>query len=256
MANVVTKLVDEIKCVTYRDVKSVPGLSVTSDAQFRYKGRDKKVIYCHTKTGRKATARLIIMMQGKSRYWQAAKLVAEAWKYGYDATDYITYKDGDIHNICADNLVLDDKKGYWEYMQRNSGNKADGVEERKRKLQLVADEALMTKHYFETLKMDEINKHVTDYLYPCLMKYTLNTLHMGEIVALEQVPEALARMYECIMNGMCLYNYERYCKKLLHNYKTKGTFGMTGNVPKPIKIEVEQLNLDCLWERYKVTRLK
>ena len=31
---------------------------------------------------------------------------------------------------------------------------------------------------------------------------------------------------------------------------------MTGNIPKPIHIQVEQLNLDRLWERYKVTKLK
>lgn len=241
--------------MTYRQVKSVPGLEVTADAEFRYKGKPKKVVYCKTVNGRKATARMMIMIQGKSHYWQAAKLVAEAWK-GYEPTDYITYKDGDIHNINADNLVLDDKKGYYQYMRRNSGYFGDTIEEKKRKLQLVANESMMTLHYFQTLKMDEINQHVTDYLYPCLMKYAMNTLYLGERVALEQVPEAIARMYECIMNGFCLYNYERYCKKLLHNYKKKGTFGMTGKVPKPIKIEVEQLNLDCLWERYKVSRLK
>ena len=240
----------------YRQVKSVPWLEVTADAEFRYKGKPKKVIYCHTVNGRKATARITIRYEGKNHYWQAAKLVAEAWKYGYESSDYITYKDGNIHNLRANNLILDDKKGYWQYMQRNSGHKADNIEERKRKLQLVADESLMTKHYFETLKMDEINKHVTDYLYNCLMKYSINTLHLGEKPSLEAVPDAIARMYEVIMNGMCLYNYERYCKKLLLNFKKKGNFGLTGKVPKPIKIEVEQLNLDRLWERYKVTKLK
>ena len=237
----------------YRDIKSVPGLSVTKDALFKYNGKTKKPIYCHTVNGRKASVRLIIMIDGKSHYWQAAKLVAEAWKTGYEPTDYITYRDGDCHNITANNLVIEDKKGYYEYMRRNSGNVAAGVEERKRKLQLVIDEATMTLNYFKTLKMDDINKHVETYLYKCLMDYTINTLHLGERVALEQVPNALATMYECIMNGMCLYNYERYCKKLLLKYKKKGTFGHTGNIPKPIKIEVEQLNLDCLWERYKVT---
>ena len=240
----------------YREVKSVIGLECTREGKFRYKGKPKKVVYCKTVNKRKATARIMIMIQGKHYYWQAAKLVAEAWKRGYEQDDYIIYKDGDIHNIAADNLVIEDKKGYWRYMQRNSGHTADNVEERKRKLQLVADEALMTKHYFETLKMDEINKHVTDYLYNCLMKYCLNTLHLGERVSLEVVADAIARMYEVIMNGMCLYNYERYCKKLLLNFKRIGNFGFAGNVPKPIKIEVEQLNLSCLWEKYNVTRFK
>lgn len=245
-----------MKDIIYRQIKSVPGLEVTADGAFRYNGKPKKAVYCTTVDGRKATARIMIMIHGQNHYWQAAKLVAEAWKYGYEDGDYITYKDGDIHNLSADNLALTDKKGYWQYMQRNSGFRADGIEERKRKLQLVADEALMTKHYFETLDMNEINRHVTDYLYKCLMQYTIKTLHIGEKPALNIVPDAIARMYECIMNGMCLYNYERYCKKLLLNYKKTGSFGLTGMVPKPIKIEVEQLNLDCLWERFKVTRIR
>jgi len=239
-----------------KPVPGIDGLECTRDGLFRYKGRPKKVIYSYIINGRKATAKITIRYEGKNHYWQAAKLVAKTWKVGYNDDDYITYRDGDIHNISVDNLVIEDKKGYYKYMQRNSGYKAANVEERKRKLQLVADEALMTKHYFETLKMDEINKHITGYLYNCLMKYSINTLHLGEKVSLEAVPDAIARMYEVIMNGMCLYNYERYCKKLLLNYKKKGNFGLTGKIPKPIKIEVEQLNLDCLWERYNVTKLR
>lgn len=241
---------------TYRDVKSVEGLKCTSDGRFEYRGREKKVIYPYTVRGAKATARVQIMIKCVNHYYQAAKLVAETWKAGYEQGDYITYKDGDIHNICADNLTVEDHDGYYKYMRRNSGYTADNVEERKRKLQLVADEALMTKRYFETHKMDEINRHVSDYLYKCLMTYTIHTLHLGEKTALNVVPEAIARMYEVIMAGMCLFNYERYCKKLLLNYKKKGDFGLTGKVPKPIRIEVEHLNLECLWERYNVTKLK
>lgn len=240
----------------YRNVKSVPGLQVTSDAQFMYNGKPKKALFCHTVTGRRATVRLIITIQGKSHYYQASRLVAETWKFGYDENDYITYRDGNCHNISADNLILNDKKGYWKYMQRNSSMKPDTLEERKRKLQLVADQALMTKHYFETADMTEINKHVKEYLYPCLMKYAMKTLQMGERKALETVPEVIGDMYEKIMNGMCLYNYERFCKKILTDIKRNGKYGEYWHkLIKPIKIEVEQLNLDCLWERYKVTRL-
>lgn len=241
----------------FREVKSVPGLSVTNDAQFLYNGKPKKAVYATTVTGRRATVRLTIMMKGQTHYWQAARLVAEAWKFGYEDSDYITYRDGNCHNIAADNLILNDKKGYWEYMQRNSSMKPDTLVERKRKLQLVADQALMTKHYFETADMKEINKHVTDYLYPCLMQYAMKTLQMGERKAMDTVPEVIGDMYEKIMNGMCLYNYERFCKKVLTDIKRKGKYGEYWHkLVKPIKIEVEQLNLDCLWERYKVTRLK
>jgi hypothetical protein len=242
--------------IVFRSVNSVPGLEVSASGEFRYKGRSKKVLFCFTNIGRKATARITIMINSKSCYWQAAKLVAEAWLKNYNQDDYLVYRDGDIHNIKAENLCVCDKREYYKYTRRNSGNKAKGISERIAKLELVANEALMTKRYFETLDMAEINIHVKEYLYPCLMGYAQKTLHLGEVSSLEQVPDALARMYECIMNGMCLYNYERYCKKLLYNYKKKGHFGVTGCVPKPIQIEVEKLNLDCLWRKFKVKQTK
>ena len=241
----------------YRPVKSVPGLEVTADAEFRYKGKPKKAIYCTTVTGRKATVRIMIMWGGKSHYWQAAKLVAEAWKVGYQQGDHITYRDGNPHNIKSDNLVLTDNDGYSEYMRRNSVMRADTLEERKRKLQLVIDEAGMTLNYLKTLDIKPINQHVTEYLYPCLMEFAMKTLHFGEKKSIEVVPEVLGTMYEKIMNGMALYNYERFCKKMLHTLKKTGRYGeYWHNLCKPIQIEVEQLNLDCLWERFKVTKLK
>ena len=241
----------------YRKVRSVDGLEVTRDGVFRYKGKPKKAIYCHTVTGRKATVRVMIMCDSVNHYWQAAKLVAEAWLYGYEPTDSIIYKDGDCHNISADNLQLTDDSGYDEYMRRNSVMKADTLEERKRKLQLVIDEAGMTLNYMRTLKMDDINEHVKDYLYPCLMGFAMKTLQFGEKKSMEAVPEVIGIMYEKIMDGMCLYNYERFCKKMLHTLKKTGRYGEYWHkLCKPIQIEVEQLNLDCLWERYKVSKQK
>ncbi len=196
------------------------------------------------------------MPNGKTGYIQAAKAVAIAWKSFDPDTQYIVYKDYDIHNINADNLQIVNYSQYVGFRMRNCCHTADSVDMRIRKLQLVIDEASMTKHYFETLDFQPINKHVEDYLYLCLIRYCKETLHLGETVALDIVPECIARMYECIINGMCLYNYERYCKKLLTNYKKKGNFGYAGAVPKPIEISVSQLNLDCLWERFKKSTRK
>jgi hypothetical protein len=193
---------------------------------------------------------------GKSAYIQASKAIALAWKTYNPDTQYIIYKDGDIHNIHADNLEIVNYERYLDFRMRNSVHTADDINKRIRKLQLVIDESSMTKHYFETLDFKPINRHVEDYLYICLMDYCKNTLFLGETVALDIVPECIARMYECIMNGMCLYNYERFCKKMLLNYKKKRNFGFTGNIPKPIEINVSQLNLDCLWERFKKSTRK
>lgn len=239
----------------YRDVLGIDGLKVTRDGLFSYNGKPKKVIYGHTVEGRRATARITIMINGRTHYWQAAKLVARAWKPSYTDGLYLTYKDGNIHNIHADNLEVATAKQYDEYLRRNSKMQGASLEERKRKLQLVADESLMTLHYFETLDMTEINNHVKDYLYPCLMKFAIKTLQFGERKSMDAVTEVIGTMYEKIMDGMCLYNYERYCKKMLHTLKKKGTYGEYWHkLVKPIKIEVESLNLDCLWERYKVTK--
>lgn len=242
----------------YRDVKGVDGLKCTYDGRFTYKGIRKKVIYAKKNFGNeKATARLTYPLpNGKTGYIQAAKAVALAWKAFNPDTQYIIYIDGNIHNIHADNLEIVCYKRYVDFRMRNTEHTADSIDKRIRKLQIVIDEASMTKHYFETLDFQPINKHVEDYLYLCLIKYCKETLHLGETVALDIVPECIARMYECIMNGMCLYNYERYCKKLLSNYKKKGNFGYTGAIPKPIEINVSQLNLDCLWERFKKSTRK
>lgn len=243
----------------YRDVPNYAGLQCSKDGKFKFNGKVKKVIFASKNYGNgKATARIILhKYQGKQTvYLQAAKAVAMTWKRNYEESDYIIFRDGDIHNISADNLELCERSDYYEYLRRNSRYVADNIEQRKRKLQLVIDEASMTKHYFETLDIEPINKHVNEYLYICLVQYCKETLHLGERIALEVVPDCLARMYECIMNGMCLYNYERYCKKLLLNYKKNGKFGMTGEIPKPIEINIQQLNLDCLWERFKKSTRK
>lgn len=242
--------------MNYRNVPGIDGLSCTENGEFRYKDRPKKPVYCFTVNKKKATVRILISINKKMHYWQAAKLIAKTWNPRYSEDTYIIYKDGDCHNIALSNLKLVDRKRYFEYMRRNSGFYGDNLEQRKKKLQLVIDEAQMTLHYFKTKDLSPVHKHVTEYLYPTLIHYCIQTLHMGRLPSATIVPDCLARMYEVIINGMCLYNYERYCKKLLLNYKKTGTFGLTGKVPKAIEIEVEQLNLDCLCERYNVTHSK
>lgn len=227
------------------------GLEVSLNGNFRRYGKPRKVLYSRTVTGRKATARLTYSKNGKLYYYQAAKLVAMAWKPKYKEGCNIIYKDEDIHNIHADNLIIVGEKDWWSFMMRNSGHHGASIEERKMKLDFVIKEASLTRDFMDNRDFTAINDHVQKRLLPVLKEYCLKTIYVGMDTTQRIVPECLARMYECIDNGMCLYNYERYCKKLLLNYKKKGSFGVTGNIPKPIWGEVEQLNLNCLWERYK-----
>lgn len=220
---------------------------------FTRNGNPLKVSFPFTISGRRATARIVISVRGEKKYYQASRLIAMKYKR-YSEDSYIIYKDGNIHNISLSNLIVTtDKKKYHAYMMRNSEHKGASLEERKRKLEIIIEEAALTRNYMDSLSFSEINKHVEDYLIPFLFGYCINTLHLGRSTANCQVPNCIARMYEVLMNGMCLYNYERYCKKLLLNYKKKGDFGVTGNVPKPILIEVDNLKLDCLCEKYKVS---
>lgn len=240
----------------FRPVPGIEGLECSREGRFRYKGRPKAVRCDSQVNGKPASVRVVLTIGGRQKSYQASRLMAQTWLSGYTDESYITYRDGDCHNICADNIVLGDHDDYTGYLQRNSGFEADTLEERKRKLQLVIDQAGMTLHYLKTLDLEPVHRHVTQYLYPCLVQWSIKTLQFGERKSKELAADAIARMYECLMAGMALYNYERYCKKLMHNYKRTGTFGFTGQVPRQIEIIVEQLKLDCLWERYKVTKLR
>lgn len=238
--------------MTFRKVPGFEKLECTEEGIFRMNGRLKKVIYPKTVAGKKATARMIV----KGEYYQASKLIAKTWKAGFKEGSHIVYRDGDCHNIKASNLMIASVEEWRGYMMRNCGNEADNLEKRIMKLENVIKESSLTLHYFKTKDFEPINKHVNEYLYECLYGYVIETLHLGKSTAMEIVPECIARMYECILNGMCLYNYERYCKKLLLNFKKRGNFGMSGLVPKPIEMEVQQLNLDCLCRKFNAQKNK
>lgn len=227
------------------------GLEVSYNGEFRRNGKPHKVIYSYTVAGNKATARLSYSKDGKTRYFQASKLVAMAYKKEYEDGCRIIYKDGNIHNISADNLIIVSDKQYSEYLRRNTIYKGASLSERKVKLDMIIKEATLTRNFLDNRDFSDINIHTQERIIPILKDYSLNTIHLGMNTTQRIVPEVVARMYEVIDNGMCLYNYERYCKKLLLNYKKKGSFGVTGSVCKPIWSSVEQLNFDCLWERYK-----
>ena len=49
------------------------GIMVSPDGRFLRDGKEKKVVYATNILGKKATARLIIMIDSKKYYWQAAR---------------------------------------------------------------------------------------------------------------------------------------------------------------------------------------
>lgn len=239
----------------YQKVQIDDDISVTFDGRIFYKNKERSVIKpISNTTGKKCTA--FVRLNDKMPYIQASRLIAKGFLYGYNDDDCIIYKDNDIHNISAGNLKLASKKTYTKFMQRNSGHRASTMEERKIKLDLIIEEAKLTRNFFDTRSFEEINKHVERYLIPCLKDYCYNTIHIGMITAKRKIPEVLAILYEMIDNDACIYNYERYLKKLLYNWKKRGTFGVESTIPNPIHKEINNLNYDCLCQKFNVKKQK
>lgn len=233
------------------------GVECSYDGDFRRmhkdgKYRPMKIFRRVLQNGRRQSAYIKVHDGGKGYYHAANSLVAYAWCNGFEDGDYIVHKDGNLHNICADNLIVCGKSDYIANRMRNSENKVS-LEDRIRKLELVIEETQATLDLFKNNRWDAINRHVERYLVTCLMDYGTRTLHMSKNIVSIQVPEIIARMYECLDLGYCVYNYERWCKEMLLQYKRNGTFGKKCTIPsKNIRNIVPKEKIDQLCEKFNV----
>lgn len=232
------------------------GVECTCNGEFR-RLRNGKYVACGVlkrtlENGRRQTA-YIRVMDGKKSYYHAANaLVAYAWCKGYEEGDYIVHKDGNLHNICSDNLRVCGKNDYTENKLRNSKNKVC-LEDRIRKLEIIKEETEATLDLFRNNRWDRIHRHVERYLVNCLMDYGTRTIHLAKSTCREQVPEIIIRLYECLDRGYCVYNYERWCKYMLLEYKKNGSFGNKANVPsKNIRMIVPKDKIDELCNKFNV----
>lgn len=241
----------------YRQCAGLSGLFVNRDGKFIYNGVEKKVKFPISKYGKKQTARLVFVKDGKQIYYSAARLVASAFKRNYSEDDYIEYKDGDIHNISVENLRLADKKDYMSAKAAYAGQfrKQGTYQYQITRLQNTIKEAQAVLEYFRTGKMEQVNRHVEEYLYECLMQFCVKNLHFSQQSAYENTADVIARMYEVLLAGHAISHMEYYCKELLLHKKKKGWYGHKGNVPKEISLIINNLNLDCLCKKYKVKKL-
>ena len=241
----------------YRQVPdTIEGLECTKFGNFRFHGREIGVYRYTRASGRKMSAKIRFEINGKRYDWTAAKLVAMTWVSSYgDANNYIVYRDGDIHNIASDNLIIVDQKTYYKNTKGRDPFKT--LEGQKERLQLIIDEANLTLHYFKTLDMNPINKHVEEFLYNYLIDYCNGVYCYGWEKSRMVVANAIAIMYDRIMEGNCVFDYTRFCRSIIRYYHKTGTFDRWYDIlRRPLKIEVEHLNFDCLCERYKVRKIK
>lgn len=237
---------------TYREVDF--GLLVSRDGRFYCKGKEKKVTYAFTTLGKKATARIRVHEGTKQHYFQASKLVAKAWLSEYYEGCGITYKDGDIHNIHIDNLKIVPYEDYCEYRKRNAKNAVAPIEEKKEKLRRVIKESTLTLNYLETKDFSEINAYVENHLLPILKDYCMRTLQLGRSTTEHIVCEALYCLYDCIWSGNAVVNYERWMKKVLHNWKKKGNFGYMSEGFTKVEwdAQLKEIDLSILSTKYNV----
>lgn len=235
-------------------VEVLKGVEVTPDGKFFRSGKERKVTYPYTAIGRKATARMSFMIDGVLHYYQAAKLVAKAYLPKYYDGCRIVYKDGNIHNIKADNLVIAEEPQYWKYMQRNSGYRARTIDEKKEKLRRIIHESNLTLNYLITKDFTEINKYVEKHLLPIMKDYCTRTLVIGVAKSEHIICEALFCLYDNIWSGNAVCNYERWLKKILLNYKKKGTFGYmaTGFTRQEWEAESQRIDVSILQTKYNV----
>lgn len=240
----------------FRPCRELDGLFVDRDGNIVYQGKKKKVLKSTKVSGDKVTAQVRLLVDGRMQYFSVAKLVAHAFKLNYDEDCKISFKDGDIHNVCADNLMVVRRKDYYKARMAvvSSYRKIGTYQYQVDRLENVIVEADAVLHYFKTGEMDKVNDHVTKYLYTTLLDWSVKSLHLSVRTASVLVPEVIARMYEVILQGHAISHMERYCKKLLQNKKRKGWYGMEGKIPKKIELIIDNLNLDSLCKKYKVTK--
>lgn len=239
----------------YSPCKELADLCVDREGNFLYRGKPKAVIRPVSRHGKKLTARIAIMRERKQMYFSAAQLVASAFIPGYDNHVYIEYKDGDIHNICADNLSIVTKKDY--YVARmavaNYYHKRGTYQYQVERIENTIFDAQAVLHYFKTGDMSEVNKRVETYLFECLMLYCVKSLHLSEQTAYEYAADVIVRMYDVLLSGHAVSNLEYYCKELLLHRKRHKTYGFKGTIKKEIKLMIKDLDLTPIQEKYDVS---
>ena len=239
----------------YRPCKELADLYVDSEGNFLYKGKPKAVIRSVSRHGKKLTARLTIMREGKRMYFCAANLVASAFIPEYKNHAYIEYKDGDIHNIRADNLSIVTKKDYYAARLAIADyyHKIGTYQHQVKRIENTIADAQAVLHYFRTGDMSEVNKRVENYLFECLLLYCVKSLHLSEQTAYEYAADVIVRMYEILLSGHAICHLEYHCKELLLQRKWHKVYGVKGSVNKEIKLMIKGLNLTHIQEKYDVS---
>lgn len=239
----------------YRSCKEFADLYVDKEGNFFYHGKPKAVMRSVGRHDKKLTARINIVCNNKHVYFSAAKLVASAFLPGYNKNAYIEYKDGDIHNISADNLRIVTKKDYYaaRLAVANYYHKQGTYKYQVERIENTIADAQAVLHYFKTGDLCEVHKRVETYLFECLMLYCVKSLHLSEQTAYEYAADVIVRMYDILLSGHAICHLEYHCKELLLQRKRHKVYGVKGSIKKEIRLILNDLDLTEIQKKYDVT---
>lgn len=190
----------------------------------------------------------------KGKKYSVSKLVAKAFIYGYDDTKRIIYKDGNCHNVEVNNLKVVTQEVYNKYISKRLVVEAEDYERRTKRAERLMNESKMTYTFFKTRDFSEINKYVSCVLLPELNDYLLRRFNYGKKKSEYLVCEVVSILYDQIDHDKLIMDYIKYCKRMILQYRKLGGFGYLSEIPESIYDNVDKMNLECLKQKYNVTK--
>lgn len=236
---------------------SIEGLECTIDGVFRKNHRLLKAERRVDVLGRKHRVVIRCKVNGRMEVLNAAKIVAQTWspQSWFDGC-MIWYKDKDKHNIHSDNLILVSEEKYYKIQSERISSNPLTFEDSYEKIKRRANESSIALKYFETGDFTQINKYIDKHLLPYILKYALSK-GFSLMSARNLVSEVISILYEWIIAYRPISSYTFFCEKLIRVYKKTNGFGFYERIPNPLTNKfVSQLNLECLCEMYKCTKIK
>lgn len=226
-------------------------IECTRDGVFRRNG----VVYHPTRTtaNQRKMMKLCITIDRRRMYLNSADLVARAWMRDYDPDKSIIRKDGDLYNICIDNLQQVTQKEFnsWANSTTHDG-RVPTIDEEIRRLEQIREECQMNINFLRTGDFTEYNRYVEKFLYRELMNYAMVTCDQSKSNAADVVHDAIVDLYELIDTNRMVFSPLMFCRKRVKIYGQGKRLRRYHRLPDKINNEIVKLNLDELCKKFKV----
>lgn len=229
----------------------VDDIECTQDGRFRREGIVKIPQYKVT-NGAKQSARVFYSFGGQRHYYTASHLIARAWhKTRWYEGCCVTYKDGDKHNIHADNLEIVDEDVYnrWISARSHASYKQITIQGEIEKIENIIEECQLSLNFLRTGDFAEYNSWVGKTLVPRLTLYC-RSKGMSLSLTRHIVPEAVTWLYELLDCNRGVFGATMICKKAIESYLSNGEM-VRKRLPKKIEREYNKIDYSCLVEKFR-----